>query len=141
MELELILLWASLVIYVAAGTAAIFGVVLRNNPERTVLGLLTGCSGRGTKHDAASTAPAVEVAVEVVGPSALGAGLVLPARVKADEEATLTARMAGRVTALPVLEGARVRAGEVLAVFDAPEAPQALGAATSRWRRPRSRSP
>lgn len=41
MELELILLWASLVIYVAAGTAAIFGVVLRHSPERTVLGLLT----------------------------------------------------------------------------------------------------
>ena len=40
MELELILLWASLVIYVAAGTAAIFGVVLRRLPERTVLGLL-----------------------------------------------------------------------------------------------------
>ena len=40
MELELALLWAALTIYVAAGTAAIFGVALRHFPERTVLGLL-----------------------------------------------------------------------------------------------------
>jgi RND family efflux transporter MFP subunit len=39
--------------------------------------------------------------------------------------------MAGRVTALPVLEGARVRAGQLLAVFDAPEARQGLAAARS----------
>lgn len=43
MELELSTLWAALVIYVAAGTAAIFGIVLRRHPERTVLGLL--CAG------------------------------------------------------------------------------------------------
>lgn len=40
MELELSTLWTALVIYVAAGSAAIFGVVLRRHPERTVLGLL-----------------------------------------------------------------------------------------------------
>lgn len=40
MELELILLWASLVVYVMAGSAAIFGVVLRRQPDRMVLGLL-----------------------------------------------------------------------------------------------------
>ena len=40
MELELSTLWAALVIYVAAGCAAIFGVMLRKLPERTVLALL-----------------------------------------------------------------------------------------------------
>jgi cytochrome c-type biogenesis protein CcsB len=40
MELELSTLWAALVIYVAAGSGAIFGVVLRHRPERTILGLL-----------------------------------------------------------------------------------------------------
>jgi ABC-type transport system involved in cytochrome c biogenesis permease subunit len=40
MELELIFLWTSLVLYVAAGSAAIFGVVLRHRPERTILALL-----------------------------------------------------------------------------------------------------
>lgn len=40
MELELNTLWAALVIYVAAGTGAIFGVVLRRQPERTILSLL-----------------------------------------------------------------------------------------------------
>lgn len=40
MELELSTLWAALVVYVAAGSAAIFGVVFRHRPERTVLGLL-----------------------------------------------------------------------------------------------------
>lgn len=40
MELELIFLWTSLIIYVAVGTAAIFGVVLRHRAERTILTLL-----------------------------------------------------------------------------------------------------
>ncbi len=92
--------------------------------------LLAGCSGRATKETAAP-APVRMVSVERVGNSLSGAGLVLPARVKAREEATLGARIAGRVTALPVREGARVRTGEVLAVFDAPEARQMLDAARS----------
>jgi len=41
MDIELGLLWTALVIYVAAGSAAIFGVVLRHRPERAVLALLT----------------------------------------------------------------------------------------------------
>jgi len=40
MDLELSLLWTALVLYVAAGSAAIFGVVFRHRPERTVLSLL-----------------------------------------------------------------------------------------------------
>lgn len=40
MMMELQTLWAALVLYVLAGTLAIFGVVLKRRPERTVLGLL-----------------------------------------------------------------------------------------------------
>lgn len=40
MQTELQLLWAAVVAYVAAGTVAIFGVVMGKRPERTVLGLL-----------------------------------------------------------------------------------------------------
>ena len=38
--MELQTLWAALVAYVLAGSLAIFGVVMRKRPERTVLGLL-----------------------------------------------------------------------------------------------------
>lgn len=40
LELELQTLWAALVLYVLAGTLAIFGVVLQRKPERAVLALL-----------------------------------------------------------------------------------------------------
>ncbi|MDH4233851.1 MAG: cytochrome c biogenesis protein CcsA [Gallionella sp.] len=43
MELELSILWAAIVVYVASGTMAIFGVVLGKRLERSVLGLL--CTG------------------------------------------------------------------------------------------------
>ena len=40
LELELQTLWAALVLYVLAGSLAIFGVVLQKRPERAVLALL-----------------------------------------------------------------------------------------------------
>ena len=40
LELELQTLWAALVLYVLAGTLAIFGVALQRKPERAVLALL-----------------------------------------------------------------------------------------------------
>ena len=40
MDIELSILWSALLLYVAAGSAAIFGVVFRHRPERTVLALL-----------------------------------------------------------------------------------------------------
>lgn len=91
--------------------------------------LLAGCSGAPATHERPEAVAAVEISVEVVGPAASRAALVLPARVKAEEEATLTARLPGRVTALPVAEGARVGGGDVVAVFDAPEARARLDAA------------
>jgi cytochrome c-type biogenesis protein CcsB len=40
MELELKLLWGAIVAYVLAGVIAIFAVILKRRPERTVLGLM-----------------------------------------------------------------------------------------------------
>lgn len=40
MELELKLLWAAIVAYVIAGVVAIFAVILKRKPERTVLGMM-----------------------------------------------------------------------------------------------------
>lgn len=58
--------------------------------------------------------------------------LVLPGRVEPRAEITLTARLAGRVTRLPLREGGSFRAGETLAEFAAPEVTGALRAARAR---------
>jgi RND family efflux transporter MFP subunit len=88
---------------------------------------LGGC-GRHARPPAAGGPPPVRIAV--VRPMPAGAaGLELPGRVAAGEEVVVTARRAGRVTALPRREGDRFRVGQTLVVFDAPEARQALAAA------------
>jgi RND family efflux transporter MFP subunit len=87
---------------------------------------LAGCGGA---HDRPS-GDAAPVAVRTVSPDSTAAGsLTLPARVKAAEEATLTARSSGRVSVFPVREGRAVAAGTLLVRFDAPEARRALEAA------------
>ncbi len=90
------------------------------------LALAAGC-GAG-KHEGAADAPAVAVQLVRVGAGAPGT-LELPARVKAAEEATLTARHGGRISAFPVREGQHVAEGALLVRFDAPEARLALAAA------------
>lgn len=87
--------------------------------------LAAGCGGG--RHESASSGSGPALAVTVLHPAA-GAGdaLVLPARVTAREEVTLTARLAARLTSLPLREGDRFHAGQVLASFDAPETRAAL---------------
>lgn len=89
---------------------------------------LSGCGSR-SQHE--RSAPAMDpVPVETVTlDSTAGGTMVLPARIKAREEATISARAAGRLTTLLVSEGDRVRAGQSLARFDAPESRRALVAA------------
>jgi RND family efflux transporter MFP subunit len=90
--------------------------------------VLSGCAGRGTtSRDARG--PAVDVAVATFDPGAPGAVVVIPARVKAAEEVTITARLGARLTAVRAREGARLRRGDPIAVFDAPETRRALTAA------------
>ena len=79
----------------------------------------------------ATPPPPVAVAVLAFDPAGPGTGLVLPARVKAAEEVTLAARISATLTALPAREGARVRRGDPVAVFGAPETRRALAAAES----------
>ncbi len=86
--------------------------------------LAAGCGGESARA-AADPHPAVEV--RTFRPAA-GAdeALVLPARVTAREEVTGTARVAARLTGLPLREGDRFRAGQALATCDAPETRAAL---------------
>lgn len=88
--------------------------------------LLAGCRER--PGDAAAIAAPSPVGLVRIASAERGT-LTLPARVKAAEEATLAARVAGRVSAFPVREGQAVGAGQVLVRFDAPEARLALDAA------------
>jgi RND family efflux transporter MFP subunit len=69
----------------------------------------------------------------VVPDSGAGGDLVLPGRVKALQEATVVARLSGRLSVLLAREGERVRAGQPLARFDAPESRRALEAARREW--------
>lgn len=82
---------------------------------------LASCGG-GAKHEAAERdlGPAVNVTV-LRATSGSPDALVLPARVTAREEVTLTARLGARLTALPLREGDRFKRGQTLATFDAPE--------------------
>lgn len=87
-------------------------------------------AGCGAPHTAKSAAGAAPITITTHPVRAGGeAALVLPGRITAGEEVVVTARGAGRVTALPYREGDHFRAGATLAAFDAPEAREALGAA------------
>jgi RND family efflux transporter MFP subunit len=83
--------------------------------------LAAGGCGRGASEHARADAgpPASVTVIRASAPSA--DALVLPGRVSAREEVTLTARLGARLTALPVREGDSFRRGAVLAVFGAPE--------------------
>lgn len=92
--------------------------------------ILLATTGCGAKHGTDSTTEGPSHTVEVVTLTDAPSGTItLPARVKAAEEATLTARIAARVSGFPIAEGRRVEAGAVLVRFDAPEARRALEAA------------
>ena len=83
-----------------------------------------------SRREVASPGAAAPVVVRVMRPAGrAGEGLVLPARVSAQEEVTVTSRLAARLTSLPLREGDRFVRGGVLARFDAPESRAALAAA------------
>ncbi len=84
-----------------------------------------GCGGGAPERVAVDSRAALDVHVLRAG-AAAGDALVLPARVTAREEVTVTARMPARLTALPLREGDHFRKGQTLAAFDAPETRAAL---------------
>jgi RND family efflux transporter MFP subunit len=88
-----------------------------------------GCarSGAPVSTPQATRAP---LEVDAVAPDSSASGeLVLPGRVKALGETSVVARLSGRISAMLVREGERVRAGQPVARFDAPESRRALEAA------------
>ncbi|HVP37607.1 MAG TPA: efflux RND transporter periplasmic adaptor subunit [Candidatus Saccharimonadales bacterium] len=90
---------------------------------------LAGCA-RGGSEPAPDAAPAVVATFRAGGGAAAGE-LVLPGRVKAAQEVTVSASLAARLTELPLREGQSFRQGEVLARFGAEETRRALEAARS----------
>ena len=55
------------------------------------------------------------------GAQPLGTSITLPAQIKAYQEATLTAKVAGYLRAIPVDKGDRVKAGQLIADLEVPE--------------------
>lgn len=93
---------------------------------------LAGCGG-GNEAAKTDDRPPVAVPLLVVRSDAGAGAVVLPGRVEAREEVTLSSRIAGRLTSLPVAGGSAFREGDVLARFDASEAREALAAAEAAW--------
>lgn len=93
---------------------------------------LAGCGRHATPDSAGTPAgPAVAVSAVDIVPAGGESSLLLGGRLKADDEVTIAARVAGRLSALPVADGAPVRRGAAVALFSAPEAEAARAAARS----------
>ncbi|MEY4374617.1 MAG: hypothetical protein RL760_784 [Candidatus Eisenbacteria bacterium] len=105
---------------------ALTPLVRRSLPTALAALLLVGCHGRAPESAPERAERTVTVVTLASGPAGT---LTVPARIKAAEEATLVARIAGRVSGFPVREGTQVTAGTMLVRFDAPEARHALSAA------------
>ncbi|HEX7077348.1 MAG TPA: efflux RND transporter periplasmic adaptor subunit [Candidatus Eisenbacteria bacterium] len=100
-----------------------------------------GCGGGRDAGRAGAGRGEAPLAVTVVkaGAGRDGGALILPARVESSEEVALKARAMARVTRFPVPDGASFKAGDPLAVFDAPEARASLLATESAHDAARSR--
>lgn len=95
---------------------------------------LSSCS-KHAKHDSSPALPVIAPgSIELLEVKAQGqdAELVLPGRARASEEVTLSSNRGGRLTQLPRREGERFSRGETLAVFDSPEAAEAIRASRER---------
>ncbi len=92
-----------------------------------------GCGGRteAPAGAAAGGGAAVPVQAVEVGAEVSDTPLILGGRLKADEEVTVAARIAGRLSRVPVADGGTVRRGAAVAVFAAPDAEAARAAAQS----------
>lgn len=89
---------------------------------------VAGCGHRPAHEAPGAGASAEPASVQVIRPASTSAavGLVLPGRVAAAEEITVTARVPARLTSLQVREGDPFRRGRRLVEFEAPETKQQL---------------
>lgn len=95
-----------------------------------VPGVLAGCAHRAP-HGAETGGDPVPVAVVAPTLTRPTADVRLTGRVRARQEVTLDARLAARLTDLPLREGARFRAGAPLARFESPEIRDALASSAA----------
>jgi RND family efflux transporter MFP subunit len=96
--------------------------------------LLGGC-GRRTAAGAADEWPAVAVRTVVVEHRVEPRSLVLPGTVRPLDRAAVGARVTGEVSALPVVLGQLVAAGDLLVELAAPELESRVAAAEAEWAR------
>lgn len=94
--------------------------------------LLTAACSQKHAGPAAEKGPAVRVTTFTVAAAGDGTALLLPARIEAREEVTITAKIPARVTRLLVAEGEPFAPGATLVEFAAPETREALAAARAR---------
>lgn len=87
------------------------------------------CTREPAEHPGRAEGQPARVSTLRVGASSAGDGVLLPARIEAREEVTVVSRIAGQLTSLPVNEGGRIRRGEPVALFGAPETRAAVEAA------------
>jgi RND family efflux transporter MFP subunit len=97
-----------------------------------VLLVAAGCGPGSRGSDAQQDAPRVRVAIGVAGAGRDADKWILGGQVRALEEATVRATLAARITSFPVAEGNAFRAGDVLVVFGATEAREAVRSAAVR---------
>jgi RND family efflux transporter MFP subunit len=93
------------------------------------LATLAGCSAAGTAKNGGGgeEAPVPSVAVARVETGTLDREITLPGSVRAYQEATLYAKVAGYLERISVDRGDRVRAGQVLAELEVPEIEAEIG--------------
>jgi len=92
---------------------------------------IAGCGGGKGHGSGEENAEPVAVTAFRPATSAEAGDVMLAGRVRARDEVTLTARIAGRITSLEVREGSRFQAGDPLVIFDAPETREAVASARS----------
>ena len=84
---------------------------------------------------------APQVPVLTLGAQAVSMGYELDGVVEAVRQASVSAQATGRVSALLVKVGDKVRAGQVLATIDDRDTQTGVAAARHRWRSPRPNWP
>lgn len=97
--------------------------------------LLSGCGDKAPVEQAEVTRPAV---IERVGEAAVSSDLRFPGRVRAAKRAELAFNVAGELIAMPVTEGQRVQAGDLLAAVDPEPFEIRLAAARAEFEKART---
>ncbi len=108
------------------GRAAILAAVLLSV-------LVSGCGQRGGKTAAVAMDQAIPVAVTTASVGAIENTLTIPGRIVARQEAVLSAKVPGRVSAVLVSLGDRVRRGQALVRLESGDQAAQVAQARAAW--------